>query len=175
VTENSFQIAQLYGLTAFPALMIAAALCDLTTYRIPNKLSAALALAFVPAVFLAPLSGSEIGFHVAVGVAALGLGIAAFAMGWIGGGDGKFLAAAALWLGPSDILRFSLVFSVLGGVLTLLFLTARHLPLPAPLARTPWILRLWDMKAGIPYALALAAGGLVVYPDSQIWQHLIVR
>jgi Flp pilus assembly protein protease CpaA len=31
------------------------------------------------------------------------------------------------------------------------------------------------MKAGIPYALALAAGGLVVYPDSQIWQHLIVR
>ena len=80
MTENSFQIAQLYGLTAFPALMIAAALCDLTTYRIPNKLSAALALAFVPAVFLAPLSGSEIGFHVAVGVAALGLGIAALAV-----------------------------------------------------------------------------------------------
>lgn len=172
MTGEILRLAQLYGLIVFPAAVVAAGIVDLTSFRIPNKIPAALVIAFVPVAMLAQLSFAEIGLHLAVGAAALGLGLLAFAMGWAGGGDGKFLAAVALWLGPSDILPFAVVFSVFGGALTLLFLMMRQLPLPQTLARTPWILRLWDTQMGIPYGLALAAGGLAVYPGSAIWQHL---
>ena len=45
----------------------------------------------------APLAG------LACGCAGLGAGFAFYALGWFGGGDGKLLAAMALWLGPTDV------------------------------------------------------------------------
>jgi prepilin peptidase CpaA len=42
----------------------------------------------------------------------------------------------------------------------------RQLPLPAALARQPWILRLHETGAGIPYGIALAAAALAVYPKT---------
>ena len=44
-----------------------------------------------------PLAG------LACGCAGLGAGFAFYGLGWCGGGDGKLLAAVALWLGPSDV------------------------------------------------------------------------
>ena len=44
-----------------------------------------------------PLAG------LACGCAGLGAGFAFHALGWLGGGDGKLLAAVALWLGPADV------------------------------------------------------------------------
>jgi len=173
MTFEAFSIPQIFGLLVFPAAMIAAALCDLFTLKIPNKLSALLVLGFVPAAFLAHLSWPMVGYHVATAAAALAFGIFAFAMRWIGGGDGKFLAACALWFGPHDILVFSVAFSFVGGFLALLLLTMRRVPLPAMLARQAWILRLWDREVGVPYALAFAAGALLVYPQSALWQQFM--
>jgi len=53
-----------------------------------------------------------------------------------------------------------------GGVLTLVLIQFRKLPLPAPLARQPWILRLHETGGGIPYGIALAAAALAVYPKT---------
>jgi prepilin peptidase CpaA len=55
---------------------------------------------------------------------------------------------------------------MLGGVLTLVLLALRQWPLPSLLARQPWIARLHAMNSGIPYGIALAIAGLVVYPDT---------
>ena len=54
--------------------------------------------------------------------------------------------------------------SLFGGVLTLVLIQFRKLPLPGPLARQPWIMRLHETGGGIPYGIALAAAALAVYP-----------
>jgi prepilin peptidase CpaA len=72
-------------------------------------------------------------------------------------------------LGWSQVLDYALLVSVLGGAITIAFLAARRVPLPPQLIRLTWIARLHDAKAGIPYGLALAMGGLWIYPNSQIF------
>jgi prepilin peptidase CpaA len=91
-----------------------------------------------------------------------------FARGWIGGGDAKLAAATALWFGFDHLLDYLLYASLFGGALTLLILQFRNLPLPAPLARQPWIVRLHETNEGIPYGIALAAAALAIYPQT-IW------
>ena len=56
-----------------------------------------------------------------------------------------------------------------GGALTLAILFARRLPLPPLLSSQAWIARLHNAKTGIPYGIALALGGLAVYPQTQFW------
>ena len=57
-----------------------------------------------------------------------------FARGWIGGGDAKLAAATALWLGFDQLLAYFVYASLFGGVLTLLMIRFRLVPLPALLA-----------------------------------------
>ena len=49
----------------------------------------------------------------------------------------------------------------------------RLLPLPAPLARHQWIMRLHEKGGGVPYGIALAAAALVVYPKTG-WMSAII-
>jgi prepilin peptidase CpaA len=57
--------------------------------------------------------------------------------------------------------------------LTLLLLAVRRWPLPLQLKQVLWIDRLHDSKTGVPYGIALAAAGLLVYPSSLIFQRLV--
>ena len=155
-------------LAVFPLAMIFGALWDLTTMTIPNVLTVALAAMFAVLVPFVGLSLQEIGFHVAAGVLMLLVGMALFAFGWIGGGDAKFVAATALWIGMSDLLIYLLWASIFGGVLTLLILSFRTMPLPLFMQRREWIARLHDRKGGIPYGVALAIGGLMIFPQT-VW------
>jgi prepilin peptidase CpaA len=59
---------------------------------------------------------------------------------------------------------------VFGGVLTIGLLVMRGWPLPPFLARYPWVLRLHDRKAGIPYGVALAAGAFMLLPQTEIFR-----
>lgn len=154
----------------FPAAMVLAGCLDIFTMTIPNRLTLAFALLFAPAAAYAGLPLAEIGLHLTAGVAMLAIAFGFFALGWIGGGDAKFFAATVLWLGWSDLLAYALYFSLIGGGLTLAILAARSMPLPAVLGRAEWALRLHDAKSGIPYGVALAAAGMIVYPAS-LWMH----
>lgn len=155
-------------LAIFPLAMIFGAIWDLTTMTIPNMLTAALAVAFLMLVPFSGLGWQEAGLHLAAGAAMLVVGMVMFGFGWIGGGDAKFLAAIALWLGWSDLLGYLLLASVLGGALTLVLLWFRSMPLPPVLIRREWIARLHDRKAGIPYGVALGLGGLWMFQQS-VW------
>jgi len=157
-------IKDLLLLTIFPAAMAFAAATDLITMKVPNRIVLALVAGFFLAAALAGLSWSDIGMHIAVGCAALIVGFALFAPGWIGGGDAKLFAATALWLGPNFLLDYTLTAALLGGVLTLFILSMRRLPFPSALSNQGWLLKLHDTKEGVPYGIALAAAGLLVYP-----------
>ncbi len=154
---------------AFPFAFAYAAATDLLTMTISNRITLSLAAGFVPMALLAGMPLEAFGLHLAAGGAMLALTFLLFAMGWIGGGDAKLAAVAALWLGWSpQTIEFVGLASLFGGALTLAILGFRQVPLPAFAFRSPWILRLHDADTGIPYGIALAAGALAVYPRS-IW------
>ncbi|HZP09503.1 A24 family peptidase [Methyloceanibacter sp.] len=153
-------------LTIFPGAMALSAASDLVTMTVPNKIALALLLGFF---VLAPMVGmgwSEIGLHVALGAAALAAGFVMFSFGWIGGGDAKLFAATCLWLGPEAFLDYGLLAALLGGVLTLGLLFWRRLPLPMMLTSQGWLVRLHSPREGVPYGIALAVAGLLVYPHT---------
>ena len=156
-------------LVAFPALMIFAALSDLFTMTISNRVSLALIAIFLPFAYAAGLSPQEIGLHLASGLGVLVLTFSMFALGWIGGGDAKLAAATAVWMGWRHLGDYGLDAALIGGALTLLILCARGVPLPRWALGIEWVDRLHDRRTGIPYGIALAIAGLLVYPDTGLW------
>lgn len=156
-------------LIVFPALMIGAAVSDLFTMTIPNRLAIGLSAAFFVFAIAFHMSAQAIGMHVLAGLAVLVVTFALFAFGWIGGGDAKLAAATALWMGWENLADYLLISTLVGGILTLLILYTRKWPLPASLLRQDWIVRLHDKATGVPYGIALAVAGLVVFPQTQFW------
>jgi len=160
-------IIDIARLMLFPALMAFAAASDLFTMTISNRVSLALVAGFLA---LAPLSGMapyDILTHVGAGAAVLVVAFACFAMGWVGGGDAKVAAGAALWFGFAHLMNYLLYASLFGGALTLLLLQFRQWPLPYQLAGQAWLTRLHAKESGIPYGIALAIGALMVYPETE--------
>lgn len=149
----------------FPAVLIATIFSDLFWMKIPNRFSLILILGFV---FFAGLTAMPVGavvWHVAAFAVVLFIGFALFAAGWVGGGDVKLASAAGLWLGFDLLPAFAIYFSFFGLLLTVAILMARRMPLPAQFHGVGWVARLHDQKTGVPYGIALAAAGLLLFPQ----------
>src|ERR1700734_304364 len=95
----SSELIKILVLGFFAALVIVAAVKDLSSFTIPNWISVALALGFAPAALIVGASLPDIGVSLAVGLGVFLLAAGMFALGWIGGGDAKLMAASALWVG----------------------------------------------------------------------------
>jgi prepilin peptidase CpaA len=157
-------------LLVFPALMVFSALSDLFTMTIPNRVSLALAIGYFALAFAAGVPAGVIGVNALCGLGILVLAFGLFSMGWIGGGDAKLAAATSLWLGWALLLDYGVMTSIIGGALTLTILFARKASLPAWAARHEWVKRLHSAENGVPYGIALAVAGLMLYPQTQLWQ-----
>jgi prepilin peptidase CpaA len=158
-------------LFVFPFAMAFAAATDLLTMTIPNWLSIALCAAFLLIAPLAGLPWQDILSHMAAGSLMLLAGIVLFSLGYVGGGDGKLLAVASLWLGFEPMALFLAYVTVLGGALALLILAYRRWPagaIPLPI----WAARLHAQGEGMPYGIAIAAGALAIYPSTQVFAGL---
>jgi prepilin peptidase CpaA len=151
---------------SFPAALAFAGAMDFFTMTIPNRITVAIIVAFVAAAVLSPLGWSALASHVGAGLLMLGIGIGMFAMGWVGGGDAKLLAGAALWFGFEGLLQYLLMVSIAGGVLVLAILFYRSMTLPVWMYGQAWAMRLHAKAGGVPYGVALAAGGLWLYPST---------
>jgi len=157
------------------ALLVAAAFFDLATFTIPNILPGAMFLLFaglLPAMAIAghPLNWHQTAPHLLGGGLGLALGMALFALGWVGGGDAKLFAMTSLWLGWDNMFAYGAIASVLGGGLTVGLLMLRRAPLPRLLAEQPWIARLADRESGVPYGIALAVAAINILPDTEIFR-----
>ena len=160
-------ILDIARLLLFPALMAFAAASDLFTMTISNRVSLALAAGFLALALLSGMGLYDILLHVGAGATVLTISFACFAMGWVGGGDAKVAAGAALWFGFGYMLNYLLCASLFGGALTLLLLQFRQWPLPYLFTGQAWLLRLHAKESGIPYGIALAIGALMVYPETE--------
>lgn len=155
-------------LSVLPALVIAAALSDLTTMKIPNWLSGAVIVGFFPAALAVGLPLEVVAMNVGVAVVALLVGMLLFALRIVGGGDAKLIAAASLWLGASAVLPFILWTAVFGGMLSVALMAARRNLGPALAGAPGWVQTLLTAKGDIPYGIAICAGALMAFPSSAL-------
>lgn len=139
-------------------LLVAAAITDLRSRIISNRLNLAIAL-------MAPLYWWACGIALWPDVAlqvALGLGVFAvfaglFAMGMMGGGDVKMLAALALWFPWPALLLLLVVMALLGGVVTIVTVVHHR----------------FTRRAGqpeVPYGVAISLAALWVVAERYINQ-----
>lgn len=156
-------------IVGFPALLAYAAFSDLFTMSISNSISIALVAGFFVVAGFLHLPIAAIGWHIGCGLTVLAVTFLLFAMGWIGGGDAKLAAATALWFGFDHLADYGLVAALIGGALTLIILQLRKLPMPRWAIERGWIARLHESDNGIPYGIALAIAGVLVYPETSIW------
>jgi prepilin peptidase CpaA len=153
----------------FPALVITAALRDAVSYTIPNWISLSL-LGVFPLMGLAlGLPLPDIALHAGIGFLALVAGMVMFSLGWIGGGDAKVFAAAALWLGWPAVGTFLLVTCLSGGALAVMLLWLRSVWLRPLVAGAPgWLSRLAEPGENVPYGVAICVGALAAFPASPL-------
>ena len=166
----------LVPLAGFAGLMATAAFEDLRRLVIPNGLILGLCLLWPLHVATAPALTLASGGAAALCAGAVFFaGALLFSRGLIGGGDVKLLAAATLWAGPDATPSLLVLTGLLGGLLSLLFLT----PLGAQLgAARPIVLAPAGAAAPganpvpvlVPYGVAIAAAALIVtIPPNFSW------
>ena len=103
-------------LICFFALIAFAALSDLRSFRIPNRISLALLALYPLHVLVSPV---PVAWFMALAVASLIFvaGFTLFLCGMVGGGDVKLLAAASLWAGSALVLQLLVIMGLAGGAL----------------------------------------------------------
>jgi prepilin peptidase CpaA len=130
-------------------LLVVAAVVDVRTFTISNKLNLAVALLAPAFWWSSGLAPTNAALQIAVAAGVFALLAAAFYTGMMGGGDVKLAAALALWFPPGATLQFLVWMSIAGGVLTIFVLAAHKLRSRAG-------------RPEVPYGVAIAAGGLVI-------------
>jgi prepilin peptidase CpaA len=165
---TSATIIDAVRLLLFPALMAFAAASDFVSMTISNKVSLALLFGFLVVACASGMSAGDLAMHFAAALTVLAASFGLFVCGTIGGGDAKLAAATALWLGFEALLPYFLLAAMLGGVLTVVIIQFRLMPLPQLLKTQAWAARLHRQDAGVPYGLALAGAALLVYPQSAL-------
>lgn len=160
----------------FPFCMAYAAISDMLSMTIANRVSLLLVVAFVALAPLTGMSWSSYGWHIVAGLAVLSVTFTLFAIGGMGGGDAKLLAATAVWMGFGPELMQYLVYSAaLGGLLTILILMYRRSPLSVYTSHNIFLRNLADRDVGVPYGIVLGLGGLVAYPNTALMQWALAQ
>jgi len=156
----------------FPFVMAYAAASDLVSMTISNKISLVLMAGFMIFAIWMDMDIVTIGWHWAMFGIVLLIGFTLFALGFIGGGDAKLVSSTALWLGWEHTMQYMLIFALMGGVMALVLLRLRSVPLPDRISGVDWIARLYRADTGVPYGVALGAAALFVYPETPWMQYV---
>jgi prepilin peptidase CpaA len=152
----------------YSTILVVAAIGDLRTRRIPNKLVAVLAVAgIVYSVMRAPLVS---GLLQAGGglLAGLACWLPFYMLGWLGAGDVKLYAAAGAWLGPARAAEGALIAALFGAVLSLIWMMKSHgvketAQTLGMAAATPGMLSRSSgsgKRSTLPYGVAIAFGAI---------------
>lgn len=154
----------------FPLCLALAALTDLFSMTIPNRISVILMGTFIVVALASGMDWQTFGLSLAAGLVVFLACFSMFALNVMGGGDAKLLTACAVWFGFNDSLAtFLIAVAIIGGILTLGILVLRSraqeimasgLPIPDSLL----------LAKKVPYGIAIAIAGLLCYPEAPIVQ-----
>ncbi len=145
-------------LCVLAGLLVAAATTDIRSRIISNKLNLAIA-ALAPLYWLAngiPV-WPDMALQIALGIGMFGIFAMLFALGMMGGGDVKLLAAIALWFPWQALWTLLVIMAVLGGVVTLI--TVIHHRMTRRIGQPE-----------VPYGVAIALAAMVLVGQRIIYQ-----
>jgi prepilin peptidase CpaA len=152
---------------ALLAMLLAACVWDVRVRKIPNRLTALIAVAgFLFTMWQHP---NWTGLGIAFGGFAVGMLVwfPSYAFGLLGAGDVKLAAAAGMWLGPMRTFEAAIIGGIIGGALALLWMlrfrgvrgTATSLWVASVLPRTLVQPRVGPAtRQHVPYSVALSIG-----------------
>ncbi|MGE4432116.1 MAG: prepilin peptidase [Sphingobium sp.] len=139
-------------------LLAMAAVTDIRSRIISNRLNIVIALS-APLYWLA--SGlpawPDMALQIAMGIGVFGLFAALFALGMMGGGDVKLLAAIALWFPWQALSLLLVLMAILGGVITLITVIDHRL-------------RKREGQPEVPYGVAISLAGMWLIGERIIYQ-----
>lgn len=159
-----------------PFCMVFAAVSDMLSMTIANRVSLLLVAVFTIAAPLAGMAWVDYGWHFAAAALVLTVTFSLFALGVMGGGDAKLLAATSLWMGFSvELMQYLVYASLIGGLMTLLIMIYRSSPLSTLTGNNIFLRHFADAKVGIPYGVALGISGLMIYPSTPLMQWALAR
>ncbi|HET8649983.1 MAG TPA: prepilin peptidase [Gemmatimonadales bacterium] len=159
------------GTVAFVVIALLAAVSDVRTRRIPNRLTVTGLAVFL--LLRAPLGWHSLLQGVEGAALGLGIGLALFMLGGLGAGDAKLLAAVGAFFGPSEFFGafaitavvgavFALVDAARRGVLLLLFLQLVDVGgYLRSATRGDAAGRVTSGSLRLPYGVPIAIGGIV--------------
>ena len=103
-------------LVVFPFCMAFAAISDILSMTIANRVSLILIAGFAIAAPLAGMEWQVFGMHFLAAALVLSVTFGLFALGGMGGGDAKLLTATALWMGFGiHLVEYLVVSAFVGG------------------------------------------------------------
>ncbi len=162
----------------YALLLLLAAIGDLRTRRIPNRLVLVLAVAGLGfSVLHASLAEGALrgGGGMAVGLTCW---LPFYILGWLGAGDVKLFSAAGSWLGPARTLEGAVIAAVVGAMLAFVWVVWNHGAKRAIetvwlATAAPTVLARSADSAGsarsLPYGVALAIGALAGAWTPAVW------
>lgn len=160
----------------FPFCMLFAAISDMLSMTIANRVSLVLLGTFVVVAPLTGMDWTQYGLHLAAGALVLVCTFGLFAVGAVGGGDAKLMAATSVWMGLGlCLVQYFLIASVVGGLLTVALLAYRSSALATFTRHNMFLRHFADEKTGIPYGVALGLGGLLAFPASPLMVWALAR
>jgi prepilin peptidase CpaA len=150
--------------TFIAGLLVFAAMRDIVTRMVPNWVSVAI---LTCGIILQTIAGNLI-VATSLGLAVFFFAALMWYRGWLGGADVKLLGAATVAVAPAEVGQLLLAISLARGVLAVLYLAlSLCVHRPSPGSRKGFFRRLikaeiWRIhkRAPLPYAVAIAAGGL---------------
>lgn len=154
-------------IAVFAAVLIAAAVGDFRSFRIPNSLVLSILVLF-PAHVMASPDPVAWGYALLFAMVILAIGAGFFAAKVMGGGDVKLMAAVSLWAAPQHLLSFfvvTLVVAMLVACVMAVRLAAADARSPqgwSVMAAVTGIRHVPILKISVPYGVGIAAAGLYV-------------
>lgn len=162
----------------FCLLCVFAAISDIRSLKISNKLNLAIVALFVPAALFAYLIGdfpiALIGGHLLSAAIAFLIGFALFSFRIFGGGDAKMIPAVMLWLGPGAAIPFTFYTALFGGLTAIIVLTVgKFVPAEALPGAIRGPFQADEGKHNVPYGVAIAAAALLCANTSPLFFQLV--
>lgn len=153
-------------LLASIAVVLTAALHDIAVRTVPNWMALAVALFGLATQLL----NSHLLTALLAGLSVFVVAALCWRRGWLGAGDVKLLAAAAMVVPPSEVASFIVAVSLVGAALALVYLGASRITSAPPVQRPKQLIaravraERWRIRrAGpLPYAVAIAGGFLFI-------------
>ncbi|MBB4641220.1 A24 family peptidase [Rhizorhapis suberifaciens] len=140
------------------ALLVLAACQDVMKLTIANVFPTLVVLLF-PAWVAVAGPEADIWMNGVNFLIILGVGLALFAMQWLGGGDVKLFAAVALWFDFAGIVPLIFYVTATGAALTIILALVRRTVPAGVRSRLDWAI--FERRGPIPYGVAIAMGAIL--------------